>query len=548
MFKYYSKAVVCYAYLSDVQITEDREERRAEENGSEHDAGKNENESETKGERIHGEEREKAAAISRTLLEVSEPIEEVYQQFCQSRWFTRGWTLQELIAPTKLMFYDRHWRLIGDKIQLEQVLEECTSIDRNVLRDYTFIESTSVAKRMSWASSRSTTREEDEAYCLLGIFDVNMPLLYGEGKKAFQRLQEEIIRTSRSVDHSILYWKPWLSKHKYTYLCDCYGPSQLLSPSTYGFRSCGYIESWSTPAIDTFELSPRGLRVTLPVSQISSGDSGCKLFVAQFNFRSSEFRWSSVTLLIQERPSIPALLPTGSIIRKLQSDLVYDLVQHGRALNVTQDILAVELPSGWETRTITLARNPFESRFSCCRIHITGSCYINFSAFGELIPGYNFWTSSERSSYPSKGLVIWDGTCGVLDLVPADKETWHGSGLTSNTDLHGIYDSEHVSIIVHFRMRSEQIAPPLMNVSIAAQGHWLPPSITESMCYSLSAGKYLFGVGDRPVLQVSTELVSWAAETIWSFTIDWYQAPEPQSLGDVHLAEEEIRQFDINRT
>jgi len=123
--------------------------------------------------------------------------------FSKSRWFSRGWTLQELIAPPNLMFFNSNWEEIGTKLSLQEALTDITGIPAQVLLRGDLGES-SIAQRMSWASWRDTTRIEDLAYCLLGIFDVNMPMLYGEGEYAFIRLQEEIIRNSD--DHSIFAW------------------------------------------------------------------------------------------------------------------------------------------------------------------------------------------------------------------------------------------------------------------------------------------------------------------------------------------------------
>ncbi|KAH3987156.1 hypothetical protein HBH64_013200 [Parastagonospora nodorum] len=124
-------------------------------------------------------------------------------QLASSRWFTRGWTLQELVAPSTVWFYDSNWEFLGSKEDLRKELEEITGIDIDVLANGS-IGSISIARRMSWAAKRQTTRIEDQAYSLLGIFDVNMPLLYGEGKKAFRRLQEEIMKISD--DQSLFAW------------------------------------------------------------------------------------------------------------------------------------------------------------------------------------------------------------------------------------------------------------------------------------------------------------------------------------------------------
>ncbi|KAL6924011.1 hypothetical protein ACHAP8_007333 [Fusarium lateritium] len=121
------------------------------------------------------------------------------------RWFTRGWTLQELIGPKNLEFYDYAWNYVGRKTDIGSLISDITGIRRHVLEDSSILETVPIANRMSWAAKRKTTRIEDTAYCLLGIFDVNMPMMYGEGTKAFERLQEEIIK--QTTDMSIFAWK-----------------------------------------------------------------------------------------------------------------------------------------------------------------------------------------------------------------------------------------------------------------------------------------------------------------------------------------------------
>ncbi|KAI1189010.1 heterokaryon incompatibility protein-domain-containing protein [Nemania serpens] len=120
------------------------------------------------------------------------------------RWWTRGWTLQELLAPRELAFYDSAWNAVGTKRSLLSQICTITKIEHGVLLDKGAIPNFSVAKRMSWAASRQTTRLEDEACCLLGIFRINLPLIYGEGRRPFRRLQEEIIK--RSTDLTIFSW------------------------------------------------------------------------------------------------------------------------------------------------------------------------------------------------------------------------------------------------------------------------------------------------------------------------------------------------------
>jgi hypothetical protein len=122
----------------------------------------------------------------------------------QCHWFTRGWTLQELIASREIAFYDQRWTQVGTKKGLADRLTQITGIDLDVIRHVQPPSAFSVAQRMSWAASRKTTRVEDEAYCLMGLFGIHMPMLYGEGRAAFRRLQEEIIRTTQ--DLTIFAW------------------------------------------------------------------------------------------------------------------------------------------------------------------------------------------------------------------------------------------------------------------------------------------------------------------------------------------------------
>lgn len=116
------------------------------------------------------------------------------EQFARSQWWTRGWTLQELLAPTSQIFLDCNWKAIGSRCELAEAIERITAIPAKCLGDAKAIQATPVCQRMSWMSTRQTTVMEDLAYCMLGIFDINMTMLYGEGAKAFLRLQAEILQ------------------------------------------------------------------------------------------------------------------------------------------------------------------------------------------------------------------------------------------------------------------------------------------------------------------------------------------------------------------
>ena len=141
------------------------------------------------------------------VLDPSFPVESDYDEEAAKRcpeWFSRGWTLQEMIAPSNVQFFNKKWQHLGDKRTLARTLKDITGVPKHILRDGLYGNRPCVAQIMSWAANRTTTRVEDRAYSLLGLLGVNMPMLYGEGKKAFHRLQLEIIRTSN--DQSIFAW------------------------------------------------------------------------------------------------------------------------------------------------------------------------------------------------------------------------------------------------------------------------------------------------------------------------------------------------------
>lgn len=214
MFKWYQEAEVCYAFLSDVPTD-----------------------------------------LDNTTLDIA---------LRKSRWFTRGWTLQELIAPAHVMFFDDNWKELGTRSSLRDAISATTSIQVNVLLGYN-IKKFSIAQRMSWASRRTTTRSEDTAYCLMGLFEVNMPLLYGEGGNAFIRLQEEIIR--RSDDHSIFAWQDRTL-------------SRMLATSPNSFQnSADIVQAGSLPA-EPVTLTNKGLYFKLPLRRIPEKEEHSKYFIS----------------------------------------------------------------------------------------------------------------------------------------------------------------------------------------------------------------------------------------------------------------------------
>ncbi|KAL6918958.1 hypothetical protein FSST1_002984 [Fusarium sambucinum] len=217
MFRWYQLAKICFAFLSDVSASEDHS--------------------------IKGS-----------------PLR-------RSRWFKRGWTLQELLAPTEVAFYDKDWKPIFTRGSMGDLIEDITGIRKLFLfNEYRrggicdMLSTASVAERMSWMTKRETKMPEDLAYCLLGIFDVNMPMIYGEGHKAFQRLQEEIM--NQSDDSSLLSWgyehpySHWHSQEK-----------SLLAPRPSLFRGCRDLVPCIMPGFKaaSFAMNQRGLQMEVPV-------------------------------------------------------------------------------------------------------------------------------------------------------------------------------------------------------------------------------------------------------------------------------------------
>ncbi|EAQ90321.1 hypothetical protein CHGG_02256 [Chaetomium globosum CBS 148.51] len=167
------------------------------------------------------------AAVCYVYLSDLKPGEfrDLFRDLPACRWFTRGWTLQELVAPRKVLFFDREWNYRGSKKELAQLLETITNIPMAVLRHEAELNHFAVARRMSWAANRETTRVEDVAYCLLGIFDVNLSLIYGEGIKAFARLQAAILQST--PDLSIFAWVDYsITRREYAGIL-ANGPAQF---------------------------------------------------------------------------------------------------------------------------------------------------------------------------------------------------------------------------------------------------------------------------------------------------------------------------------
>ncbi|KAF8846564.1 HET-domain-containing protein [Acephala macrosclerotiorum] len=238
MYLWYQQSEECYAYLSDVKSAKDK--IWAQENSS----------------------------------------------LRRSKWFTRGWTLQELIAPKSVHFYAKDWSLLGHKDgppHFMNIISKLTGIDEEVLDGRIDPLQLSISARMKWASHRKTTRLEDTAYCLMGLFQVNMPLLYGEGHRAFTRLQEEIIQ--RNDDQSLYAWNSFDDAEE-----DPDALSGLLAHSPKQFKDAGNIQP--LPPSLVYASAPsgmtnHGLRVQLYLRPILEADGRRPIPVSSHPFETS---------------------------------------------------------------------------------------------------------------------------------------------------------------------------------------------------------------------------------------------------------------------
>lgn len=177
-------------------------------------------------------------------------------------WFQRGWTLQELIAPHRLEFFSRKWEHVGSKFDLSIETSEASGVTEMVLRNPAYLRDVCVSEKMSWAAHRVTTRPEDQAYSLMGLFGVSMPALYGEsGNGAFRRLQLEILRTTS--DHTLFAWESEISN------------GDMLAPSIRSFlQGADYRLHPYDEGVVSGDLKPdssmtnAGLHIQLPMIRI----------------------------------------------------------------------------------------------------------------------------------------------------------------------------------------------------------------------------------------------------------------------------------------
>jgi Heterokaryon incompatibility protein (HET) len=263
--------------------------------------------------------------------------------FNTSRWFTRGWTLQELLAPSQVYFYGTRWTTLGSKFDLANQISEVTGIDLDTLLSADRLRKKSIAQRMSWASRRQTTRLEDAAYCLLGIFGVNLPLLYGEGENSFIRLQEEIMRNS--VDQSLFAWSIAQDPDDDGAGCGIFAPS----PRNYqASSSMVTIQRKSDTA--PYVMTNKGLQIQLPLVEVPG-------YVIGLLDCQTEHEIATCTGILLKRTH------TSDVFVRVQSKNIGQSGENGDLLrNVTGGLLKVThgQASAAIIRTVYLQKNAYE--------------------------------------------------------------------------------------------------------------------------------------------------------------------------------------------
>ncbi|RDX40890.1 HET-domain-containing protein [Lentinus brumalis] len=314
MFRYYALAGICYGYLRDFDNVV-----------------------------FSQEDLEKARASAEPY---SDPR---YTSFRQSVWFRRGWTLQELMAPHFFVFLSRSWEVIGTKADLAEFLEREFRIPATVLRLEASHTEFSIAQRMSWFGARATTRPEDEAYCLLGLFDIHMPPLYGEGRNAFRRLQEEIMK--QSTDTTLFAWTGrWDNPDRTTDRC-----LFAVSPADFGRSTFEIVYTPPPVPADTTQDE-------LPPVETQGGDvddmtfavtpNGIRAYIPIFTWRGEIFAdlyWSSregrrIFLHLEHDPDSPA----SSSHRPSYRVSMYRLAGEDQQGNKYADVRPLDGPPSWK--------------------------------------------------------------------------------------------------------------------------------------------------------------------------------------------------------
>ena len=293
-------------------------------------------------------------------------------------WFSRGWTLQEMIAASNVQFFNKDWHPIGDKRTLAPILQTITRVPEDILTGgLSGNRRPCVAQIISWAANRTTTRVEDRAYSLMGLLDVNMPMLYGEGKKAFHRLQLEIIRTSN--DQSIFAWNcntkdmliGGVLANDPSFFLSC-SQTELIDSSKFMEYLIKHdipeekVSSFDEDRFGVFPITNRGIQIWLPLRPLVDSDSVFKAWLPCRSHPSGP----PITIFLASwesnyyRYSLPAFLfPTEETLQFRQVYLRYQDTQHRHTTLKVDDSAITDnsfvcfdtFPSKFTGNTLTLS-------------------------------------------------------------------------------------------------------------------------------------------------------------------------------------------------
>jgi hypothetical protein len=368
----------------------------------------------------------------------------------ESRWFTRGWTLQELIAPRLVYFFGQSWNYIGALSNLIRRVSSITNIQTDVLDGSRPLSDLSVARRLSWAAERKTERIEDQAYSLFGIFDVNMPLLYGEGRKAFLRLQEEIIR--QSTDQSIFAWDTPAG-----FIAD---RELLLAPSPKCFLNGSRIRRRrGTVTESKFTISNKGLEITLPIVEQELLEDPAHPYVT-LGILDCKYEGSSnvLALVMKQHPlNVRSQARSKELyVSGYERSLGGNVAQYGRIITINPRDVANATPTDLtitkDLQSQTYIQNFSTNKFNCFPVRFTGDAQKHVPTVENYYPEDCWYEGSQmmklRTPEHSYG--------GIMVRI---QESKHHGGLM-------VRDAETMHILVSFGVCSPpgQNSPPSRKV------------------------------------------------------------------------------------
>ncbi|QIW94755.1 hypothetical protein AMS68_000273 [Peltaster fructicola] len=338
MFRWYEMAHICYAYLDDVHDTWGPRDippssmipRPTQEGEFPHrrpNSGCDDKDSLVTTRTVVDEDFNPARGLTvyRPLL----PSDEKWANLVCSEWFTRGWTLQEMIAPTNLVFCNSTWTMIRECRAIAGLIAAASGVDEALLVGERTIEDYSIAQKLSWASCRKTTLPEDRAYSLFGILDTRIPIFYGEGVFAFHRLQEQLLMST--TDTTIFAWQDRGASSEVR------KRASLLASSPDVFKNSGHITSVPTTAQQQRlqVIGSRVLRIDTFVYKPWDGFSGGL---------SGDTRQDTgaIQIVIGCVDNAPHTLITLSLRRNAVKDSAYTITMPGKQRLQKQDMFSAQ--------------------------------------------------------------------------------------------------------------------------------------------------------------------------------------------------------------